>query len=537
MTAASPRQRRKHGHPRARHLREQHADALRALAIRMDRRKRLHAGTAAFDLLLAADPTSNGMYLQSIVRWALAGRMRLEDARQVRTTLRDFHARKHSLPVAKRDVNVYAAPGDIAAMLDEELSRAVGIDIGIEMDGQEIIAKGEGWVLVRLTSVDTARAWAKDTRWCTASSSTAAEYLASGPLHVVATTTDKYQFHLPTKQFLDGHDVVPVQLMLPNEALDAVHAELLRPPPESLDYHDVTLAGWIEPFRLPPRPSVRRYGVGNHYQRSIDGRLQFCLSPSGPMHFCVVDLSTHRIVFVPPDWKDIDPRYRADCEAFLRHHVREELAVAMVSRMHMTTHVVFPDSKVAMMVGAPKGSTIVIHGDAGTGGPVAIVVLNRNDVQATIYDLTGESTHTHVVRSREDFASLPPRMRKAFQVVNARTMQDIHLAGMTRAMAFGCDCIDASLWEDMDWIYRHTILNKVDASSPLATRESLDDLLEHLIPDMETARAMAQHPTPPWSHAFQRWRASGKGARPRVPMDLTGLRHAIAAAQVLPQAF
>ena len=533
----SARSNRKHAHPRIAMLRAKHADALRALAIRTDRRRRLHSGPAAFDLLAAADPTTNGMYVQAIVYWALGGKMRLEDARQVRATLSDFHARKRSLPVAKRDINAYAAPGDIAAMLDEELSRAVGIDIDIEMDGQEVIAKGEAWVLVRLTSVAAARAWAKDTRWCTASSSTATEYLESGPLHVVATPTHKYQFHLPTNQFLDLHDVVPTQLMLPDAALDAVHAELLKPPLEALKYHDVTLAGWIEPFRLPPQPSVRRYGVGRFYQRSIDGRLQFCLSPSGPMHFCVVDLSTHQIVFVPPDWKEIDLTYRADCEAFLRYHVRSELVVALVSSLHVGTHVVFPDSKVAMMVGSPKDGTVVVHGDAVTGEPVAIVVREKNCVDATIYDLTGDLTHTYSIRSREDFTSLPPRMRKAFQVVNARTMQDFHLAGMIPAMAFGCDCIDPSLWEEMDWIYRLTILNRVDASSPLATRESLDELLEHLIPDMETARSMAVHPTPPWTHAFQRWRASGSGSRPRIPMDLTILRHTIPAATVQPHAF
>lgn len=88
-------QERKRLSPRVAYLRERYGEAVHAELVRQDAGPHRFTGRpapAAFDYVLAFDPTSKGIYLQAVVRWVLSGAIRAEDGRRVRDTLSRFHA-------------------------------------------------------------------------------------------------------------------------------------------------------------------------------------------------------------------------------------------------------------------------------------------------------------------------------------------------------------------------------------------------------------------------------------------------------------
>jgi len=213
------------------HLRGKHAAALQDLAFDansavppfvlkfVDKRP-----TGAFDYILAFDPTPKGIYVQSIIRWLLAGTIRFEDGRQVRKTLERFHAAKHRLELEARDIGHYGSPGEINRILvaDEDL---IIRDMPPEVEaGTELVDQGNGWVLLRVNEVIAAQWWADSTSWCTRHGHHARRYLERDALYILASKRWKYQIHVPTGQFMNEHDVQVWDLPdVPLEALFSVH--------------------------------------------------------------------------------------------------------------------------------------------------------------------------------------------------------------------------------------------------------------------------------------------------------------------------
>ena len=217
---------RKQDLPRVRHLRGRHAIALMNMCVGPDVPIRLlRRETGAFEHALAMDPTPKAVYLTSIIRWLLTRRIRHEDARRVRTILSRFDAAKHRLPVEQRDVGRYDAPGDILKILapheQETVIRNIPDDI---LEGCEVVAADEGWMLVRIDQWRAAAWWADSTSWCTRHRDQAESYLRRGPLYVLASAKEKYQFHLQTGQFVDRYDS-PAKMMpdMPDAALQAAY--------------------------------------------------------------------------------------------------------------------------------------------------------------------------------------------------------------------------------------------------------------------------------------------------------------------------
>ncbi len=233
------------------HLRDRYARAVaeRCEAEGVEARPLTRQPLRPFRYVAAIDPSPNKAYLQRVLRWYLAGRFRVEDARTVRGTLAEFRKAARRLPVASRDINRYASPGDVAEALESFRGEMPAREIAIGevpsaiLRESPVLASGEAWTLLGIGSYTAAAWWAKPTSWCTRGLPTYDNYAMRSPLRVMLTPAGRVQFHAATDQIMDRFDrpTTPDAAGWPKEARDAAAAVVAR-----------DLAEAVEGRRAPP---------------------------------------------------------------------------------------------------------------------------------------------------------------------------------------------------------------------------------------------------------------------------------------------
>jgi len=77
----------------------------------------------------------------------------------------------------------------------------------IKEEGAELVYSKNGWKIIKILSGDAATFYSSGTKWCTSSSSTAEEYLESGPLYILIHNKVKIaQYHPGSSQLMDVQD-------------------------------------------------------------------------------------------------------------------------------------------------------------------------------------------------------------------------------------------------------------------------------------------------------------------------------------------
>lgn len=230
--------------PRVVYLRERHAEAMHVLARRQMPGSRLsRTPTSAFDHALAFDPTPEASYMPAILRWFARGAIRFEDGRRVRTVLERFHRLKPRLPVERRDIARYGSPGDIEDLVsDPAIATTEGMPAAAA-SGTRVLLESGGWSLVEAVDFAAAEWWAQGTAWCTQYPRSARNYLAQGPLFIIAGPETRYQFHLASGQLMDRLDREVLTLReVPREIVDAAVACALARATEIDGFRDVGVA-------------------------------------------------------------------------------------------------------------------------------------------------------------------------------------------------------------------------------------------------------------------------------------------------------
>lgn len=252
--------------PRVRHLRGRFAESMALMARREDVHARLlRTEEAAFDYVIAFDPTPKAIYLGTILRWLLSGQARLEDGRVIRDVLRRFHVGKHRLPQGARDIGRYGSPGEVVAILAEHPADIVSRMPEHVARHSRPVAEGDGWMIFAIDEVLSAHWWADGTAWCTRHLSRAAEYLRRGPLYVLVAGKDRWQLHVRERQWMDAYDH-PVRMVpssLPDEAIEAVLEIAGGPSPAGTNFRRVGVGMMAEDLldmRRGRRKALRRIG-------------------------------------------------------------------------------------------------------------------------------------------------------------------------------------------------------------------------------------------------------------------------------------
>jgi len=472
--------------PRVLYLRQKYAETLAMHARYQRARKRLRHGTAAFDLLLAADPTPKAIYLTAIIHWAIAHTIRFEDARMVRRTLARFHAAKHRLPIEQRDIGQYKAPGEIDRALNS-FSAAV-LEVAPDIPGQEILASDQDWVLVKLTSPAAARHWAQNTRWCTHDSDIAQHYLKQGALYVLATPFFRYQFHLQSRQLMDQYDLEPEEMPIPKAA---IHAAIVAINTSSADpFQDVSILTrlqWFHDSNSAPCPTGFDFAW-----RSQDGEW-LIMTPmvEHPLnsHHCPSGLTPHIwntktgcLTNISLPWRDLPPAEHKVLGDLLRFLVGKALLHPEMPSFYHMTRMLPRDHLIYNLFSHDIPASIAIHGDPETSAPIALVMRGDTETDHTIIDLTIQKPAPHHIRNQAEYKALPKHLANAFALANVHDMNTIISHKFQRLFTYGIDAIDSSFWEVLGDSYRVAVLiSSIQAWNPPLTR-NMHIILDHFTP-------------------------------------------------------
>lgn len=206
-----------------------------------------------FYQLIKLDPTykdgvdSVGTYGKWILNLYNKNKLKEEDFYKVTDYLTDFESKKKW--IKQKDIGQYKTLPDLAKALEEvsvELSqnqkdRAFKKKFkNADLDA-DLVYEDEKWEVWIPKTYESSCKLATDTQWCTGPSSHGNDYYynmytSKGPLYINLNKNDedeKYQFHFPTKQFMDRHDS-PIQLsdLLNKEGNDGIRSfyiSLLKP--------------------------------------------------------------------------------------------------------------------------------------------------------------------------------------------------------------------------------------------------------------------------------------------------------------------
>jgi hypothetical protein len=173
-------------------------------------------GIADVNKILAAleamDPTPNKQYMIWLANQYIAGKFRLEDSGRIQELLTNFGTIKSRLP--EKDIGKY----DLHS-LEDTIDKAMGSELGSSdaldagtfpvVPDSEILYNGP---LGQLSIPKTKKASCElgtGTKWCTAAQNNNLfnQYASKGPLYIWRDKDgSKYQFHFPSRQFMDGRD-------------------------------------------------------------------------------------------------------------------------------------------------------------------------------------------------------------------------------------------------------------------------------------------------------------------------------------------
>lgn len=203
--------------------------------------------------LIKLDPTykegvdSVGTYGKWILNLYNKNRLKDEDFYKVTDYLTEFEQKKKW--IKQKDIGQYKTLPELAKALEE-----VSIELSqnqkdrafkkrfkqAELDA-DLVYEDSDWEVWIPKTYESSCKLATNTEWCTGPSSHGNDYYYSmytskGPLYINLNKNDedeKYQFHFPTKQFMDRHDS-PIQLVdllnkKGNEGLRSFYISLLKP--------------------------------------------------------------------------------------------------------------------------------------------------------------------------------------------------------------------------------------------------------------------------------------------------------------------
>mgnify|MGYP000849056617 FL=1 len=186
-----------------------------------------------FLYILAFDPDPTKRHAQWLLNMLLKNNMQVEDLPEARDLLSKFISAKGALPPDQKDINRYRSLGALAAVvdsgteylsnreIDRRLERAMLAQADVLLDTSE-------YRIVVPKTEEASCFFGVNTRWCTAARSSVNyfnHYNRQGPLYIVLhkPTNRRWQFHFPSKQFMDETDT---QINL--EAFKAEHPKIAR---------------------------------------------------------------------------------------------------------------------------------------------------------------------------------------------------------------------------------------------------------------------------------------------------------------------
>lgn len=165
--------------------------------------------------LIMCDPTAKktdrgdfvGRYANWIIDQFIKGSIKIGDRPELQQSLKVYDANKSTLGPITGYTDLDALITDMANY-DESFKPSRNISKAKK--GLEKVYEDDEWVVYIPHTYEAARRIGEGTHWCTASGNDAYynRYTSAGPLYVNINkrTGDRYQFHFPSKQFMDVDD-------------------------------------------------------------------------------------------------------------------------------------------------------------------------------------------------------------------------------------------------------------------------------------------------------------------------------------------
>ncbi len=171
-----------------------------------------------FDEIIAADPTTKqdkmGMYCKWLLELYKNGKLMSEDLYKATEYLKLYHRFKHSLPIEKRNINVFKSLPDLAKIIEPFKEPVSGLLSSSENKKAAFVKSFKNYDLYIPTTYEQSRDLGRDTEWCTAADSENGrdnfeKYKNSGTLYIFINKRFpylKYQLHFEEVQFMDVYD-------------------------------------------------------------------------------------------------------------------------------------------------------------------------------------------------------------------------------------------------------------------------------------------------------------------------------------------
>lgn len=181
--------------------------------------------------LVFADPTSNplkdkmGKYGKWILSLFKQGMLKTGDIPELKDSLTYFDKFKNR--IEKKDINQYRSVHELynaVKLFMEQPNQATSKTDELrktKQQGAEKVYEDEEWLVIVPKTEQAACLYGKGTRWCTAATggkNMFDYYNRQGPLYININkrTGEKFQFHFPTRQFMDEEDE-PIGRNLPGK--------------------------------------------------------------------------------------------------------------------------------------------------------------------------------------------------------------------------------------------------------------------------------------------------------------------------------
>lgn len=187
-----------------------------------------------------ADPTNEKKYTQWIVNRYKKKDFRQEDHPRIHTALKDFETHKNKLAV--KDINQYKSLND----LEDAVHPHLGVvskkqeKQEIKHQGADLVHNEPGLMVHKLKTREAACHYGAGTKWCTAAkhNNMFDQYNKKGPLYVVTTPKEKYQFHFESDQFADSKDRMKDLSSLIKEHPQLKNVEAFKSSSHGIHFHD-----------------------------------------------------------------------------------------------------------------------------------------------------------------------------------------------------------------------------------------------------------------------------------------------------------
>lgn len=179
-----------------------------------------------FNAIVNSDPSPNKQYVQWILNMVTKERMLIEDLYKATQYLEMLYLHKGKINEEKRDITKYRTLPDLFEAVEELLYKSE--EELLSKSQKNKIIKEEGiikyfendrWVVLTPLTLEAAIFYGAGTQWCTAAKNNSMfkHYTKNGEethrLYIIIDKSktnrekdSKFQFHFPTKQFMDAQD-------------------------------------------------------------------------------------------------------------------------------------------------------------------------------------------------------------------------------------------------------------------------------------------------------------------------------------------